>query len=641
LLSLRTKNIETAYNALALCAGFLFAPSVGGAVKVGFEINDVRASLTRADKTTLKNFTDKMISSAESALEGFAADAPPDAAVLYAQMLEFSAPKATDISGSALNADTLALHMVEQLEDPEHKSMRDLFVLLTSAALKPLLADPDFVEQIKPAIYAQMLSGTQAIQRDLAELVRKHGSLDAVVDTVKNAADAEFRILAAAFKLPDADTAPRSKLIADIIHKAQERDQVQAILDDVDDTDTVVQSYLEHAQTALSQMNLSAALFLLREARKALEDNSLRKNLEIRANIAEPEAMVHLLNSQPQEAFRLFESTANGMAMVDENDAAMRRSNYALALMAYGDRYGTDGYLYGTRLIDPLLSEAAAELPADVTARLFLHRGTIHAKFYAALGHLDGQDHFEAAEEDLISAQIIAADMLSDFHGAATARATAGWLNLQAAQFTLDADADPFLQQAEELLSIARKLYEQLDAQFELALVKLDLADLLDRKSVRVGQTERATIFQKAIDLVAESEEQLVMGDHPAELARARYLAAKLLWNEAVYRLGAGGAELLNSAMAFACSVLELRAVEADPLGWAEATLLIGEIRADQVIHNREEDRIAGFKEAVKTMQTAIKIYEEMGTEEQIAKARRTFQRLSRQIEEEGNVDSV
>ena len=287
MLSLRTTDIETAYNALALCAGFLIAPSVGGAVKLGFEINEVRASLTRADKTTLKNFTDKMISSAESALEGFAADAPPDAAILYAQMLELSAPKATDISGSALNANTLALHMVEQLEDPEHKSMRDLFVLLTSAALKPLLADPDFVEQIKPAIYAQMLSGTQAIQRDLAELVRKHGSLDAVVDTVKNAADAEFRILAAAFKLPDADTAPRSKLIADIIHKAQERDQVQATLDDVDDTDPVVQSYLEHAQTALRQMNLSAALFLLKEARKALEDNSLRKNLEFRANIAE------------------------------------------------------------------------------------------------------------------------------------------------------------------------------------------------------------------------------------------------------------------------------------------------------------------------------------------------------------------
>ena len=93
--------------------------------------------------------------------------------------------------------------------------------------------------------------------------------------------------------------------------------------------------------------------------------------------------------------------------------------------------------------------------------------------------------------------------------------------------------------------------------------------------------------------------------------------------------------------MAFASSVLELRAVEADPLGWAEATLLIGEIRADQVIHNREEDRIAGFVEAARTMQTAIRIYEEMGTEEQIAKARRAFQRLSWQIEEEGNVGTV
>lgn len=195
LLSLRTKDIETGYNALALCTGFLAAPSIGGAVKFGFKINEVIANLTKADKITLKSFTERMISGVETALVGYAADLSPDAPILYAQMLEQSAPKAADIVGCALNPDAIALHMFNQLREHEHKSMRGLFLLLTAAALKPLLSDPDFVEQIKPAIYAQLISGSQAMQRDFAEILQKHETFDAAIDAVKTAADTEFRIL--------------------------------------------------------------------------------------------------------------------------------------------------------------------------------------------------------------------------------------------------------------------------------------------------------------------------------------------------------------------------------------------------------------------------------------------------------------
>ena len=344
---------------------------------------------------------------------------------------------------------------------------------------------------------------------------------------------------------------------------------------------------------------------------------------------------MQLLNSQPLEAFRLFESTASGIALVNEDDAATRRANYALDLMAYGDRYGVVGYTYGTRIIDPMLSETTKALPAKITARLYLHRGKVQAKLYAAIGHVGGQEAFVAAQKDLNSAQNIAEDEASGSHSAASAYATEGWLNLKAAQFTYDDEADPFLEQANKLLTIARDRYEQLDASFELALVKLDLADLLDRLSVRDKETVRMEKFDEAITLLKESEVHLKEGHHPVELARTYQMAAKLFWNEAVYRLGSGGVGLLDSAQYFAEMALDLRPVDADPLGWAETSLLIAEIRADQVAHNMEDNRIAGFEEATKTIQNAVRIYEEMGTEEQIAEARHRGNRLSWQIEEE------
>lgn len=633
-MSLRIKDVEKAYGALALCAGFLAAPSIGGAAKAAFKLNDLRAALTRSEKATLKTFTAKMIDSAEVALDGFRADLSPDAPILYAQMLEQSAPKAVDFADHALNPEAMALHMFKQLKEAEHKAMRDLFLLLTAAALKPLVEEPGFVDQLKPAIYAQLLSDGRTTQRDVARILKKQESFEDVIADIRTAADVDFRAIARAFRLPDADTAPRPKLMADIIHKAQELDRAEQSLAAIGDTDTIVRSYLDHARAALRQLDLPAALFLLGEARKS-RDDSLKRGLQDRADIADTEAMVRLLNSEPLEAFRLFDGTANSIASFDHAEAALRRSNYGLALMTYGERYGIDGFKYGILVMDPPLSETAPDLPAEITARLLLHRGTVRAKLYAALGHEDGQDCFAAAEQDLMSAQIIAADLLSDWHTAATARATAGWLNLQAAQFTYDAEADPFLKQAEELLTIARDLYEAEEAPYELALVKLDLADLLDRQAVRENEEGRVAKFTEAITLVRECEAHLAEGDHPEQLARTYHLTARLLWNEAVYRLGAGSDDLLDSAMAFATVAQDLRPVEADPLGWAETTLLIGEIRADQVVHTGEADRIAGFNAARTIMEGAIAIYEEMGTEEQIAKARHSAERLRWQIEEE------
>ncbi|MFV2054392.1 hypothetical protein [Aliiroseovarius sp. YM-037] len=632
--SLRIKDVETAYGALALCAGFLAAPSVGGAVKTAFKINDVRKTLTRSEKTTLKTFTNKMIASAEVALEGYKADLSPDAPLLYAQMLEQSAPKAAEIAEHALNAEALALHMFNQLEEAEHKSMRDLFLLLTTAALKPLVDEPEFVDQLKPAIYAQLLSSGQETQRGVEELLRNQGSIEEAVAAAEDAADYDFRDIARALRLPDADTAPRRKLLSDILQKARELDDAQRSLQRIHDADKVVQSYLDHAQAALHRLDLSTALALLGEARKS-RDSTLKKGLQDRAEIAETEAMVRLLNSEPLEAFRLFDDTANSIATFDHEDAALRRSNYGLALMVYGERYGVDGFKYGVLIMDPPLAETAKELPDELKARLLLHRGTVNAKLYAAVGHLDGQEAFAAAEADLIAAQVIAADKLSDLHTAATARATAGWLNLQAAQFTYDAEADPFLDQAEELLTIARQLYEAVNAPYELALVKLDLADLLDRQSVRENEEGRIAKFGEAITLVRECEAYLAEGNHPEQLARTYHLIAKLLWGEAVYRLGSGGDELLESAMAFAKAAEDFRPIKADPLGWAETTFLIGEIRADQVVHTQEQDRIAGFGEARQIIDSAVTIYEEMGTEEQIEKARHSRDRIDWQIEDE------
>ena len=148
----RSDRIADAVRLLVAGVAVAANPTLLSALRSAPSAYDALKKLAAAPPSSVGRLAETLAGEARAT---FAAtgELPPDADLLYVQMVEIGMVGAPEIIAAGMDAGAVAEAMLGKLTDPEHRSgpMTGLFRALTVPVLERLLADKDFAADLTPA----------------------------------------------------------------------------------------------------------------------------------------------------------------------------------------------------------------------------------------------------------------------------------------------------------------------------------------------------------------------------------------------------------------------------------------------------------------------------------------------------------
>ncbi len=317
-----TDPLKNGISLVVAIGGFLAKPSLLDALKTGLSIHDTLKKMLAQAPPGIATLANDLTASARPTFDGFA-DLPPDAEILYEQMVIAALPDPQTIVTARMDPAAITTAMLANLTDRAHlrPPMPDLFRDLTQPVLDRLLAEKSFADDLTPAFMA-------AVLQDLGNVAEKLDNLAAAGRDLMEA-------LAARFQIPDAFDLSDAALRAELEKKAQDYRALKREVDAIDPAMKRLSNLKAAAQDAIARVDLEEVENLLLLV-QTTELEEAAKTAELRADNA-------LLRGKVEDAYRILSAAADSFASVDPLEPARRRMRYEDRLYRHGLRYGGAG----------------------------------------------------------------------------------------------------------------------------------------------------------------------------------------------------------------------------------------------------------------------------------------------------------
>ena len=499
------KEVSSSINILGALTGFIAGPTPIGFLTTGLSVAEQVTALLKPEARKLKN---AVAVASETAEQTFASwpEAPSDARILYAQMIERAYPK-TEEAGRALlfgkdldaNKIAAALYLlVMSTSDDMHpndvtdfKKMEGIFEAVTEAALGVLLDGGAVQEELQAQFRSEVLSrlsGQTKLIDELKDMVSA-GNAEVAELAEKMERNPHLRGLAYALEIPDYETISVPELTVRCSLVIAELKALREKTETAPKTDLV-----DQARDAILRLDLSRARALLAEADKEASEQMI----EIKVMRASAE----LAGGAPRDARRFILQAV----MLEErsDDGFAHLLAFQKTLNEYARAFGGDAVAENTALARDTLSHAATEA----------HRLIANSSLGAAL-RLEAQNTgLQATNDEAIS---ILENALAALPQAYRAREVSGELvvatanNLSSA-ISLRADGQTDLQSKHQDLLEAHKILNQANGLLQSSLASgntgVELVALAGVVSNNLARASVRLVDEKApgVDPVATLE---------------------------------------------------------------------------------------------------------------------------------------
>ena len=333
----KSDRITDAVRLLAAVGAVAADPTLLSALKSGPSAYDALKKIAAAPPPSVARLADTLAAEAR-ALFAATRDLPPDADVLYVQMVETGMVGAPEIIAARMEAAAVTEAMVARLTDPEHRSgpMLALFRALTTPTLRRLLADKAFAADLTPAVFAGILGGI--------------ADVSAKLDDIAGQSRETLEGLALRFGEPEPEAMPLGALKGFLVEKAKDYRRLEAQVRALDDREGRIANLKAAAEDAVRALRLDEAKALIRDAIAVQRSERTLQALRDDAALVETEAEIALLENDADEAYRLLSGAAEAFVPFDAAEAFRRRRDYFQRLYRHGLRYGGSGLAWAVEV---------------------------------------------------------------------------------------------------------------------------------------------------------------------------------------------------------------------------------------------------------------------------------------------------
>ncbi len=288
----KSDRITDAVRLLAAVGAVAADPTLLSALKSAPSAYDALKKIAAAPPPSVARLADTLAAEAR-ALFAATRDLPPDADVLYVQMVEAGMVEAPEIIAARMEALAVTEAMVARLTDPEHRTgpMLALFRALTKPTLRRLLADKAFAADLTPAVFAGMLC--------------RIADVSAKLDDIAGQSRETLEALALRFGEPEPEAMPLGALKGFLVEKAKDYRRLQAQVRALEERAGRIANLKAAAEDAVRALRLDEAKALIRDAIAVQRSERTLQALRDDAALVETEAEIALLENDADEAFRL------------------------------------------------------------------------------------------------------------------------------------------------------------------------------------------------------------------------------------------------------------------------------------------------------------------------------------------------
>jgi tetratricopeptide (TPR) repeat protein len=347
-LNRKTDRIADAVRLLGALGAVVADPTLLSAIKAGPGGYDALKRLAAAPPQAVARLSDDLAARARALFDA-TRELPADADVLYLQMVEAGLVAAPEIVAAGMDAHAVTEAMVAKLTEREHRTgaMLDLFRRLTEPALRRVLADNAFADDLRAAFMAEVL-------RQLGDLNGRLEQVDRLTRLEMTALGDRFEIMAM-HALSDAD-------LRDALEKrAEDWRALKARIEGIDERTAGLGNLKAAAKEAAARLDFEEVERLLSRVDEAQTEIAAESKV-LRAENA-------LLRGRPKEAFACLSAAADGFLSVDPLEPARRRLGYCGRLLNHGLRYGGDGLSLEGRMIRRALEDLSETETPELWAR--------------------------------------------------------------------------------------------------------------------------------------------------------------------------------------------------------------------------------------------------------------------------------
>ncbi|QXT41168.1 cell envelope integrity protein TolA [Gymnodinialimonas ceratoperidinii] len=377
---MRSDQIENGIKLLVGLVGFAAKPGFLGAFTTALSSRDLAKKIIADAPADIKRLADQLTDSAQEVFDGFKHDLPPDADLLYAQMVEFGLPTPQQVVTERMNAGDVTDAMLERLTLTEHVKghMPGLFRDITKPTLEKLLADRSFADSLTPAYMAEVLQDLERQAKLIQDLEAKFGSLAKALDHLSSAKRDQLELLAERFRLEDVRQSSNDALMAVLSEKAEELRKARLIFASLDPKDAALARLKAEADAAAERLDFAAVEWALAQV-----DQARTKDAEA-AKLARAENA--LLNEETALAARLLVAAAESFGGKDPLAPARKRLEYLPVLLNHGVRFGLPALKEARGVAENAAEAFAADLKTRQSTDQERYFRALHAQALTFLG---------------------------------------------------------------------------------------------------------------------------------------------------------------------------------------------------------------------------------------------------------------
>ncbi|WP_375552213.1 hypothetical protein [Rhodophyticola porphyridii] len=377
---MRSDQIENGIKLLVGLAGWAAKPGFLGAITTSLSTRDLAKKIMADAPSDIKRLAAQLTNSAQEVFDGFKHDLPPDADLLYAQMVEFGLPTPQQVVADRMNAGVVTDAMVERLTFDEHVKghMPGLFRAITEPTLEKLLADRSFADSLTPAYMAEVLQDLERQAKLIQGLEEKFGSLANALDDLSSARRDQLELLAERFRLENVRQSSDDALMALLSDKAEEFRKARLVIASLDPKDAALARLKGEADSAAERLDFTAVEWALAQV-----DLARTKDTEA-AKIARAENA--LLNNETAIAARLLVAAAESFGGKDPLAPAKKRLEYLPILLNNGVRFGLPALQEARGVAEDAAEAFAVDLKARQSSDEKLYIRALYAQALTFLG---------------------------------------------------------------------------------------------------------------------------------------------------------------------------------------------------------------------------------------------------------------
>ncbi|MCO8145574.1 hypothetical protein NHN26_10085 [Rhodovulum tesquicola] len=315
--------LKNAIRLIVAIGGFAARPDLLGGLKAGVEIHDLARGMLARMPPGLKTMADDLTAEAEAIFGAMAHELPPDAPILFEQMVEIALPDPQQIVADGMDAERIVATMLARLTQIEHTRapMPDLFRAIVTPAFARLLESPSFADDLTPAFMAGVLG-------DLDRIEGKIDNLGARLEDIEAQSREALNAMALRFGEPAPEDMSLPALQDFLTKKARDYRALKAEVEAIPDGLKRLSNLKAAARGAIEAGDLDEVETLLSLVQE-VELDEAAKTAELRADNA-------LLRGRAEQAFTILSAAADSFAAIDPRAPPRRRINFAGRLYQHG-----------------------------------------------------------------------------------------------------------------------------------------------------------------------------------------------------------------------------------------------------------------------------------------------------------------